>query len=140
MTNTVDSLFDTGLERYKAGEAVDSLIPVFKEVCDRSPKTSAAWVCLAWLYLLDNKSNLAYKAAQKAVKLNPQDPQARVNLALAMLETGQKGLREHIDVAQQLIYVNEEWSDEIKNSIEDGLSRKPDWQSLTKVKNWLFEE
>jgi predicted Zn-dependent protease len=140
MTNTVESLFDTGLERYKAGEAADSLIPVFKEVCDRAPKTSAAWVCLAWLYLLDNKANLAYKAAQKAVKLNPQDPQARVNLALAMLETGQKGLREHIDIAQQLIFVNPEWRDEIKTSIEDGLSRKPDWQSLTKVKNWLLEE
>ncbi|MBD2243430.1 hypothetical protein [Nostoc sp. FACHB-888] len=140
MTNTVESLFDTGLERYKAGEAVDSLIPVFKEVCDRAPKTSAAWVCLAWLYLLDNKANLAYKAAQKAVKLNPQDPQARVNLALAMLETGQKGLREHIDIAQQLIFVNPEWRDEIKTSIEDGLSRKPDWQSLTKVRNWLLEE
>ena len=140
MTNTVESLFDTGLERYKAGEAVDSLIPVFKEVCDRAPKTSAAWICLAWLYLLDNKPNLAYKAAQKAVKLNPQDPQARVNLALAMLETGQKGLREHIDIAQQLIFVNPEWRDEIKTSIEDGLSRKPDWQSLTKVKNWLLEE
>ena len=140
MTNTLESLFDTGLERYKAGEAVDSLIPVFKEVCDRAPKTSAAWICLAWLYLLDNKPNLAYKAAQKAVKLNPQDPQARVYLALAMLETGQKGLREHVDIAQQLIFVNEEWRDEIKTSIEDGLSRKPDWQSLIKVKNWLFEE
>ncbi|MFN6464136.1 MAG: tetratricopeptide repeat protein [Nostoc sp. DedVER02] len=140
MTNTVESLFDTGLERYKAGETADSLIPVFKEVCDRAPKTSAAWICLAWLYLLDNKPNLAYKAAQKAVKLNPQDPQARVNIALAMLETGQKGLREHIDIAQQLIFVNEEWQDEIKNSIEDGLSRKPDWQSLKKVKNWLFEK
>ncbi|MBC6432553.1 hypothetical protein FM036_18015 [Nostoc sp. HG1] len=140
MTNTFESLFDTGLERYKAGEAVDSLIPVFKEVCDRAPKTSAAWVCLAWLYLLDSKPNLAYKAAQKAVKLNPQDPQARVNLALAMLETGQKGLREHIDIAQQLMFVNEEWREEIKTSIEDGFSRKPDWQSLTKVKNWLLEE
>ena len=140
MTNTVESLFDTGLERYKAGEAADSLIPVFKEVCDRAPKTSAAWICLAWLYLLDSKPNLAYKAAQKAVKLNPQDPQARVNLALAMLETGQKGLREHIDIAQQLIFVNEEWRDEIKTSIEDGFIRKPDWQSLTKVKKWLFEE
>jgi predicted Zn-dependent protease len=140
MTNTVESLFDTGLERYKAGEAVGSLIPVFKEVCDRAPKTSAAWICLAWLYLLDNKPNLAYKAAQKAVKLNPQDPQARVNIALAMLETGQKGLREHIDIAQQLIYVNPEWRDEIKSSIEDGLTRKPDWQSLIKVKNWLLEE
>ncbi|WP_341531149.1 tetratricopeptide repeat protein [Nostoc sp. UHCC 0302] len=140
MTQTVESLFDTGLERYKAGEAADSLIPVFKEVCDRAPKTSAAWICLAWLYLLDNKPSLAYKAAQKAVKLNPQDPQARINLALAMLETKQKGLREHIDFAQQLIFVNPEWRDEIKNSIEDGLSRKPDWQSLAKVKNWLFEE
>ncbi|MBD2493628.1 M48 family metallopeptidase [Nostoc sp. FACHB-280] len=140
MTNTVESLFDTGLERYKAGESVDSLIPVFKEVCDRSPKTAAAWICLAWLYMLDNKSNLAYKAAQKAVKLSPQDPQARVNLAVAMLETGQKGLRQHIDVVQQLFLVNPEWRDEINSSIEDGLSRKPDWESLKKVKKWLFEE
>jgi predicted Zn-dependent protease len=140
MTITIEELFDTGLERYKAGESVESLIPVFKEVCDRSPKTSSAWICLSWLYLLDNKANLAYKAANKAVKLNPQDPQARINLALAMLETGQKGLREHIDFAQQLIFVNEEWQTEVKNSIEDGLTRKPDWQSLVKVKKWLFEE
>ncbi|OUL36200.1 hypothetical protein BV372_08310 [Nostoc sp. T09] len=139
MTNTVESLFDTGLERYKAGESAASLIPVFKEVCDRAPRSSSAWTCLAWLYLLDNKGNLAYKAAQKAVKLNPQDPQARINLAVAMLETGQKGLREHVDFAQQLIFVNQEWEDEIKNSIEDGLTRKPDWQSLAKVKGWLFD-
>ena len=136
MTQTLDSLFDAGLERYKAGEPVADLIPVFKELCDRSPKSSAAWTCLAWLYLLDNKANLAYKAAQKAVKINPQDPQARVNLAVAMLE---KGLREHVDFAKQLILVNDEWQDEIKESIEDGLTRKPDWQSLIKVKNWLFE-
>ncbi|BAY92987.1 MULTISPECIES: tetratricopeptide repeat protein [unclassified Tolypothrix] len=140
MTNTVDSLFDTGLERYKAGESAASLIPVFKEVCDRSPKSSSAWTCLAWLYMLDNKANLAYKAALKAVKLNPQDPQARINLAVAMLETGQKGLRQHIDFAQQLIFVNQEWEQEVRNSIEDGLTRKPDWQSLAKVKGWLFDQ
>ncbi|BAZ42777.1 TPR repeat-containing protein [Calothrix sp. NIES-4101] len=139
MTQTVESLFDTGLEHYKAGESVSELIPVFKEVCDRSPKSSSAWTCLAWLYLLDEKANLAYKAAQKAVKINPQDPQARVNLALAMLETGQKGLREHVEFAQQLIFVNEEWRDELKQSIEDGFVRKPEWKSLTKVKQWLFE-
>ncbi|MEA5575000.1 hypothetical protein [Anabaena sp. UHCC 0451] len=139
MTITIEELFDTGLERYKAGESPETLIPVFKEVCDRSPKASSAWVCLAWLYLLDNKGNLAYKAANKAVKINPQDPQARINLALAMLETGQKGLREHIDFAQQLIFVNKEWEEEVKNSIEDGLTKKPDWQSLAKVKKWLFE-
>lgn len=140
MTQTVESLFDTGLERYKAGESVDSLIPVFQEVCDRSAKNSSAWVCLAWLFLLDNKTSSAYKAAQKAVKLNPQDAQARINLALAMLEKGEKGIREHIDFAQQLMFVNPEWRDDIKTSIEDGLTRKPDWQSLQKVKNWLFPE
>jgi predicted Zn-dependent protease len=140
MTNTVESLFDTGLERYKAGESAEALIPVFKEVCDRAPKSSSAWTCLAWLYLLDNKGNLAYKAALKAVKLNPQDPQARINLAVAMLETKQKGLREHVDFAQQLIFVNQEWEEEVKTSIEDGLTRKPDWQSLTKVKAWLFDK
>ncbi|MBD2354069.1 hypothetical protein H6G41_05440 [Tolypothrix sp. FACHB-123] len=139
MTNTVESLFDTGLERYKAGESAAALIPVFKEICDRAPKSSSAWTCLAWLYLLENKGNLAYKAALKAVKLNPQDPQARINLAVAMLETKQKGLREHVDFAQQLIFVNQEWEEEVKHSIEDGLTRKPDWQSLTKVKNWLFD-
>ncbi|ARV61968.1 hypothetical protein BZZ01_28085 [Nostocales cyanobacterium HT-58-2] len=140
MTNTVESLFDTGLERYRSGEAASSLIPLFKELCDRAPKSSPAWTCLAWLYLLDDKANSAYKAAQKAVKLNPQDPQARVNLAVAMLETGQKGLRQHIDFAQQLMFVNPEWQEEIKNSIEDGFSRKPDWESLAKVKSWLFPE
>ncbi|MEO3707092.1 tetratricopeptide repeat protein [Trichormus azollae] len=140
MTTKIEELFDTGLERYKAGESPESLIPVFKEVCDRSPKASSAWICLAWLYLLDNKAQLAYKAANKAIKLNPQDPQARINLALAMLETGQKGLREHIYCAQQLIFVNKEWEEEVKKSIEDGLTRKPDWQGLAKVKKWLFEE
>ncbi|HLO87402.1 MAG TPA: hypothetical protein VK203_20680 [Nostocaceae cyanobacterium] len=139
MTNTVESLFDTGLERYKAGESAETLIPVFKEVCDRAPKSASAWICLAWLYLLEGKGNLAHKAAMRAVKINPQDPQGRINLALAMLETGQKGLRQHIEFAYQVIQLNQELRDEVKNSIEDGLARKPDWQNLVKVKNWLFE-
>jgi predicted Zn-dependent protease len=139
MTNTVESLFDTGLSRYKEGEAAESLIPVFQEVCDRTPKNGSAWICLAWLYLLENKSDLAYKAAQKAVKLNPQEPQARINLALSMLESGQKGLRQHIDFVKQVLADNPEYREEIHNSIADGLNRKPDWQNLIKVKNWLFE-
>ena len=69
----------------------------------------------------------------------PQDPQARVNLAAAMLETGQKGLRDHVEIASQLMMVNEEWQEEIKNSIDDGLTRKPDWKSLAKIKSWLFD-
>jgi len=139
MPETIDGLFDTAIERYKAGEPATDLIPVFKDLCDRAPKSSPAWTCLAWLYLLDDKGTLAYKADQKAVKLNPQDAQARVNLAVAMLETGQKGLREHVSFAQQLIFVNPDWREEIEQSMADGLQRKPGWESLQKVKNWILE-
>ena len=137
---TVEALFDQGLERYKAGESVTDLLPLFKDVCDRAPKSSPAWTCLAWLYLLDNKPTPAYKAANKAVKLNPQDPQARVNLAVAMLEIAKKGVREHVEVAAQLMMTVPELHDEVKQNIEDGLTRKPDWKSLIRVKQWLLED
>lgn len=140
MTQTVEALFDEGLERYKAGESVETLIPVFKEVCDRAPKSSPAWTCLAWLYLLDEKGALAYKAASKAVKLNPEDPQARVNLAIAMLETQKKGVRDHIEIAQQIMMAVSELQEEVKKNCEEGLTRKPDWTSLSRVHKWLFED
>lgn len=136
---TIEALFDQGLERYQSGESAATLIPVFKDVCDRSPKSSSAWTCLSWLYLLDNKPSQAQKAAKKAVKLNPQDPQARINLAIAMLETAQPGVREHVEVAGQLVNVVAELRDEVKRNFEEGLSRKPDWKSLKRVQNWLFE-
>ena len=134
MTETVETLFDQAIERYKAGEGSKDLIPTFKEICDRAPKSSAAWASLAWLYLLDEKSNAAYKAAQKAVKITPQDPQARVNLALACLETGKTGVRDHIETAMQVMDVSEELHTEVMQNIEEGLTRKPDWKSLQRVK------
>lgn len=136
---TVEALFDQGLERYRAGESAASLLPLFKEVCDRTPKSSSAWTCLSWLYLLDSKPSQAAKAAQKAVKLNPQDPQARINLAIAMLETAQKGVRQHVEVAGQVIMAVPELREEVEQNFEEGLSRKPDWKSLIRVKSWLFE-
>lgn len=139
MTQTVESLFDQGIERYKAGEDPNALIPVFKDVCDRAPKSSPAWTCLAWLYLLTDKPVKAHDAAQKAVKLNPQDPQARVNLAIAMLETDKKGVRQHVELVQQIILVAAELREEIEQNIQDGLTRKPGWKSLERVKAWLFE-
>ena len=138
MTQQVSSLVDTGIERYKAGEGPQTLIPFFKDICDRAPKTSSAWSCLAWLYLLDDKPQLAYKAAQKAVKLNPNEPQSRINLATAMLEAGQAGVREHVENAQQLLATYPEYAPEVKETLEEGLSRKPDWKSLSRIKNWLF--
>lgn len=136
---TVETLFDQALERYRSGESAATLIPTFKEICDRTPKTSAAWTCLSWLYLLDSKPTPAYKAAQKAVKLNPQDPQARINLAIAMLETAQKGVRQHIEVAGQIVMAVPELRQEVEQNFEEGLSRRPDWKSLQRVKQWLFE-
>lgn len=139
MTEAITSLFDTGLERYNAGEGPDTLIPVFKEICDRSPKTAAAWSCLAWLYLLDDKPTQAYKAALKGVKLDQTAPQARLNLAVAMLETSQKGVREHIDIVKRMMALDSDVRRDLIESIEDGLTRKPDWDSLKRVKSWLTE-
>ncbi|MBW4485429.1 MAG: hypothetical protein KME14_23080 [Tildeniella torsiva UHER 1998/13D] len=137
MTQTVETLFDEGIERYKKGEDPAELIPVFKEVCDRAPKSAAAWACLAWLYLLTDKPNAGLKAAQKAVKLNPQDPQGRVNLAVAMLDAGKPGVREHVEIAGQVMTVADDLKKEVMESINDGLVRKPDWKSLSRVKQWL---
>ena len=139
MSQSPDDLFDAALERYKAGEEPKTLIPVFKDICAQSPKTGSAWSCLAWLYLLDNQPEPAYKAAQKAVKLSPGDPQIRLNLVMAMLETEQKGVRQHVDAAKQLMSMESEFRSQIEENIKDGLSRKPDWNSLKRVKNWLFE-
>jgi predicted Zn-dependent protease len=138
MTESVEVLFDQGIERYNAGESAATLLPTFKEICDRAPKNSSAWTCLSWLYLLDNKPSQAYKAAQRAVKLNPQDPQARVNLAMAMLETAQTGVRQHIEMAGQMMAVPE-LKEEIERNFKEGLTRKPDWKSLMRVRSWLFE-
>jgi predicted Zn-dependent protease len=136
---TIDEQFDHAIERYRAGEAADTLIPVFKDICHQAPKSSAAWTCLAWLYLLVDKPDRAYKAAKQAVKINPQDPQARINLAVAMLETKQKGVRSHVELVQQIVLAVEELRTEVEDSFADGLQRKPSWKSLEKVRAWIFE-
>lgn len=138
MTQTIESLFQDGVDRYQAGEPAEDLIPVFQAVCDRAPKNSPAWTCLAWLYLLTDKPNSALKAAQKAVKLNPEDAQSRINLAIAILEADQKGVRQHVELARQLMVVPE-LREEVQQNFEDGLKRKPDWQALLKVRSWIFE-
>ena len=71
------------------------------------------------------------------MKLNGQDPQARINLTLAMLETKAKGVRDQIAVVQQVLAVAPEMGDELKESINDGFKRRPDWPALLKVKSWL---
>lgn len=131
--------FQAGLERYQAGESAEDLLPLFKEVCDRAPKSGAAWTCISWLYLLAGKSSLAAKAGKKAVKLNPQDAQSRINLAAALLEDKQKGVREHVELAEQIMIVDEESRNEVQENLKEGLERCPDSKGLKRVQAWLFE-
>lgn len=138
MSESPDVLFDKALEKYQAGETAENLIPTFQEICTDNPKNSAAWTCLAWLYLLEEKPKDALKAAQRSVKIEPRDPQSQLNLALAMLDAEQKGVRKHIEIVRQAIDFDENIKANIKENIEDGLQRKPDWKGLQKAKNWLF--
>lgn len=137
-SSEVEALFNQGLERYKAGEAVEDLIPLFKEVCDRAPKSGAAFTCLAWLYLLAGNGSAAYKVAQRSVKLSSQDPQSRVNLAIAALEAGKKGVRDHIEIASQVMALSSDLRQEVEDNLAEGLRRRPDWPSLLRVRQWLF--
>jgi predicted Zn-dependent protease len=138
-TTTPENLFDQAIARYKDGEAPATLIPVFQDICDHAPKSSPAWTCLAWLYLLAEKPNAAMKAAQKATKLNPEDPQARVNLVLAMLATKQKGVRPHVELISHIISAVGEMRQEVKENLADGLTRKPNWPEVERLQAWLFE-
>lgn len=106
----------------------------------RSPsftRQSAGWTCLSWLQLLCDQPEDALRSARLAVKFNAQDPQARINLSLALLETKSKGVRDHIQVVQQVIAFAPEAAGDLKTSINDGLQRKPGWKALEKVKAWL---
>ena len=137
MTEEIEKIYDQALERYQAGEEPEVLIPVFKDICQKAPDLPYAWSSLAWLYLLNDQPKLALKAAKRGVKINRGAPQSRVNLVLAMLALGEKGVRDHVEKAQYMISQRDELRQEVEANIEDGLKRKPDWQELIKVKKWL---
>jgi len=136
-TDAEPSAFEAALQRYGAGAPVAELVEEFAALAEQNPRHSACWTCLAWLQLLNNQPLEGLRSARLAVRLSPQDPQARINLTLAMLETGAKGVREHIEVVQRVLAMAPEMADEINDAITDGLQRKPDWQALQKVKAWL---
>ncbi|MCP9832390.1 hypothetical protein KBZ14_13915 [Synechococcus sp. HJ21-Hayes] len=135
--STGASLFEQAIGRYQQGAPVEEVIDDFIAITQQEPRLSAGWTCLAWLQLLDNQPQAGLRSARMAVKLNPQDPQARINLSLAMLETNAKGVREHIELVQRLRVMAPELAAELDDSLEDGLARRPDWQALLKVKDWL---
>ena len=137
MNSNQETLFDQAMSRYQSGEDASELIQDFENITSASPNHSAGWTCLAWLQLLCNRYQEALRSARVAVKLNGQDPQARINLSLALLETNSKGVRDHIDFVKRALVVVPEFEKELKNSIEDGFVRKPDWKALKKIQTWL---
>ncbi len=137
--NVAEDLFQQGLERYRAGEDAASLIPLYEKITDRQPKVASGWICLSWLYLLNNQANLAVKAAKQAVKLSPEDPQARINLAIALLETNQKGVREQVEAAQNWLLLLSDLKPEVEENFAEGARRRPNWEALEKVRKWVLE-
>ena len=137
MEQSEESFFEKSLQRYKAGAAAEELIEDFEKIASTTPNNAAAWTCLSWLQLLCDLPQEALRSARYAVKLNGQDPQSRINLSLALLETNSKGVRDHIDYVKRAMLVLPELEKELKESFEDGLTRKPNWKNLLKIKSWL---
>ena len=137
MESSQESLFEQAMARYQAGADAAEILPDFLKITEAAPRQSAGWTCLAWLQLLCEQPEEALRSARFAVKLNGQDPQARINLSLALLETQSKGVRDHIQVVQQIMALSPDMEDDLKASIADGLKRRPGWKALEKVKSWL---
>ena len=137
MESSQENLFDHAMSRYQAGANAEEVLPLFIRITESAPRQSAGWTCLAWLQLLCDQPEEALRSARFAVKLNPQDPQARINLSLALLETDSKGVRDHIQVVQQVLTMAPDVTDDLKGALEDGLQRRPGWKALQKVKTWL---
>ncbi|MEN9230767.1 MAG: hypothetical protein Q6L68_07670 [Thermostichus sp. DG02_5_bins_236] len=140
MSEEIEELFQQCVRRYESGETARSLIPSFESICKGSPKAAAAWTCLSWLYLLEGQAEKALKASQTAVKLDPVDAQPRVNLTLAMLELKKTGVRQQVEVIQQILVRDPEQIDGIKSNLVEGENRRPTWPHLSKIYHWLFEE
>ena len=137
MDSSEDSQFDLAMQRYKSGIDASELVQDFEEITASAPNNSAGWTCLAWLQLLSDQPDQALRSARIAVKINGQDPQARINLSLSLLETNSKGVRDHIEFIKRALFIVPDLEKELRISIDDGLARKPNWKALQKVKKWL---
>ncbi len=135
--NQIETDFNAALSRYKSGHPLNKVLTDFQKIINQIPNHFAAWTCLSWLYLLMQNNDEALRSAKQAVKLNGQDPQARMNLSLALLSTNTKGVREHIEIIKRMMIMLPELNSELKESIQDGFERYPDWPELSKVKKWL---
>ena len=135
--NQVELDFNGALSKYQSGSDLPPILEEFKKIIDQIPNHFAAWTCLSWLQLLLKKNEEALFSARQAVKLNGEDPQARMNLALALLATNNKGVRDHIELIKRMLLIMPDIENDLRLSVKDGFSRNPEWPELEKVKKWL---
>ena len=135
--NDIEEEFNAALSRYESGEDLLSIVDDFKKITNQIPNHFAAWTCLSWLNLLLQNNSEALFAARQAVKLNGQDPQARMNLSLALLATNTKGVRDHIQIIKRILMMAPDLEDDLKSTVKDGFSRYPEWVELKKFKKWM---
>ncbi len=135
--NPIEEDFNAALSKYKDGQDLIPIVQDFQKIIQQIPNHFAAWTCLSWLQLLLKNNEEALAAARQAVRLNQQDPQARMNLSLALLATNNKGVRDHVELIKKMSMMMPDIKSELKESVEDGFKRYPEWPELTKIKNWL---
>jgi len=135
--NPVEADFNAALSRYQDGKELIPIVEDFQKIIQQIPNHFAAWTCLSWLQLLLKNNEEALSAAKQAVRLNQQDPQARMNLSLALLATNNKGVRENVELIKKMAMMIPDVKTELKESVEDGLNRYPKWPELIKIKKWL---
>ena len=135
--NPVEADFNAALSRYQDGKELIPIVEDFQKIIQQIPNHFAAWTCLSWLQLLLKNNEEALSAAKQAVRLNQQDPQARMNLSLALLATNNKGVRENVELIKKMAMMIPDVKTDLKESVEDGLNRYPKWPELIKIKKWL---
>ncbi len=135
--NPIESDFNAALSRYQDGQELVPIAKDFQKIIQQIPNHFAAWTCLSWLQLLLKNNEEALAAARQAVRLNHQDPQARMNLSLALLATKNKGVREHVELIKKMTIMMPDVKTELKESVDDGFKRYPNWPELIKINRWL---
>ena len=135
--NPIETDFNSALSKYHDGQELTLIVEDFQKIIHQIPNHFAAWTCLSWLQLLLKNNEAALVAARQAVRLNQQDPQARMNLSLALLATNNKGVREQVELIKKMAIMMPDVKNELKESVQDGFNRYPNWPELNKINKWL---
>ena len=135
--NPIETDFNSALSKYHDGQELTLIVEDFQKIIHQIPNHFAAWTCLSWLHLLLKNNEEALLAARQAVRLNQQDPQARMNLSLALLATNNKGVRDQVELIKKMAIMMPDVKTELKESVQDGFNRYPNWPELNKINKWL---